>query len=65
LSLVGFNVGVEIGQVAIVLLFLPLAFLARNTALYRKGMLGAGSSLIVVLALVWLVERGLDVKLLA
>jgi hypothetical protein len=65
LSLVGFNVGVEIGQVAIVLLFLPLAFLARNTTLYRKGMLGAGSSLIVMLALVWLVERGLDVKLLA
>jgi hypothetical protein len=65
LSLVGFNVGVEIGQMAIVLLFLPLAFLARNTALYRKGLLSAGSSLIVLLALVWLVERGLDVKLLA
>jgi hypothetical protein len=65
LSLVGFNVGVEIGQMAIVLLFLPLAFLARNTALYRKGLLGAGSSLIVVLALVWLVERGFDLRLLA
>jgi hypothetical protein len=65
LSLVGFNVGVEIGQVAIVVLFLPLAFLARNTVLYRRGLLGAGSSLIVLLALVWLVERGLDVKLLA
>jgi hypothetical protein len=65
LSLVGFNVGVEIGQIAIVLLFLPLAFLARNTVLYRRGLLGAGSSLIALLALVWLVERGLDVKLLA
>jgi hypothetical protein len=65
LSLVGFNVGVEIGQMAIVLLFLPLAFLARNTALYRKGLLGAGSSLIVLLALVWLVERGFDLRLLA
>jgi hypothetical protein len=50
---------------AIVLLFLPLAFLARNTALYRKGLLGAGSSLIVLLALVWLVERGFDLRLLA
>jgi hypothetical protein len=65
LSLVGFNVGVEIGQMTIVLLFLPLAFLARNTALYRKGLLGAGSSLIVLLALVWLVERGFDLRLLA
>ncbi|CAH0178986.1 hypothetical protein SRABI118_01186 [Massilia sp. Bi118] len=65
LSLVGFNAGVEIGQLTIVLLFLPLAFLARNTVLYRRGMLGAGSSLILLLALVWLAERGLDVKLLA
>ncbi|QJE03332.1 HupE/UreJ family protein [Massilia forsythiae] len=65
LSLVGFNVGVELGQLAIVLLFLPLAFLARNTVLYRRGVLGAGSCLIVLLALAWLVERSLDVKLLA
>jgi hypothetical protein len=65
LSLVGFNVGVELGQVAIVALFLPLAFLARNTVLYRRGLLGAGSCLIALLALAWLIERGLDVKLLA
>lgn len=65
LSLVGFNVGVELGQLAIVLLFLPLAYLARNTALYRRGVLGLGSCLIVLVALAWLVERGMDVKLLA
>jgi len=65
LSLVGFNVGVELGQLAIVLLFLPLAFLARNTVLYRRGVLGVGSCLIVLVALAWLAERGLDVKLLA
>jgi hypothetical protein len=65
LSLVGFNVGVELGQLAIVLLFLPLAYLARNTVLYRRGVLGLGSCLIVLVALAWLVERGMDVKLLA
>jgi hypothetical protein len=65
LSLVGFNVGVELGQIAIVALFLPLAFLARNSTLYRKGLLGAGSCMIALLALAWLAERGLDVKLLA
>jgi hypothetical protein len=65
LSLVGFNVGVELGQIAIVALFLPLAFLARNSKLYRKGLLGAGSCMIALLALAWLAERGLDVKLLA
>ena len=65
LSLVGFNVGVELGQLAIVLLFLPLAYLARNTVLYRRGVLGLGSCLIVLVALAWLVERSMDVKLLA
>jgi hypothetical protein len=65
LSLVGFNVGVEIGQIALVALFLPLAFLARNTFVYRRGILGIGSCLIALLALAWLAERGLDVKLLA
>jgi hypothetical protein len=65
LSLVGFNVGVEVGQLSIVLLFLPLAFLVRNTVVYRRGVLGAGSCLIALLALAWLAERGLDVKLLA
>jgi hypothetical protein len=65
LSLVGFNAGVELGQIAIVALFLPLAFLARHSALYRKGVLGAGSCMIALLALAWLAERGLDLKLLA
>jgi hypothetical protein len=65
LSLVGFNAGVELGQIGIVVLFLPLAFLARHSALYRKGILGAGSCMIALLALAWLAERGLDVKLLA
>ena len=31
LSLVGFNVGVELGQLAIVALFLPLAYLLRRS----------------------------------
>jgi hypothetical protein len=63
-SLVGFNLGVEIGQLAIVALFLPLAFLARDTLAYRKGIFNGGSLAIALLALVWLAERGLDVKLL-
>lgn len=65
LSLVGFNVGVELGQVAIVAVFLPLAFLARHTAFYRKAVFAGGSSLIVLVALVWLAERGLDVQLIS
>ena len=64
LSLVGFNLGVEIGQIAIVSLFLPLAFLSRNSVIYRRGILGAGSFMIALVALVWLMERGLNVRLL-
>ena len=61
LSLAAFNLGVEIGQLAIVLLFLPLAFALRSTWVYRRLVLGGGSIAIAALASVWLVERTLDV----
>jgi hypothetical protein len=64
LSLVGFNVGVEAGQLAIVAVFLPVAFWLRNTALYLRGVFVGGSVLTLLIALVWLVERALNLKLL-
>ena len=64
LSLVGFNVGVEIGQLAIVAVFLPAAFWLRNTGFYRRGVFVGGSMLTLLVALVWLAERGLDLKLI-
>ena len=36
LALVGFNLGVELGQITIVAIFLPLAYLLRRTWLYRN-----------------------------
>ena len=65
LSLVGFNVGVELGQLAIVALFLPLAYLLRRGVFYRRVVVSGGSALIALLALVWLAERAFDLKLLA
>lgn len=65
LSLVGFNVGVELGQLAIVALFLPLAYLLRRGVFYRRVVLTGGSALIALVALVWLTERAFDLKLLA
>jgi hypothetical protein len=59
LALVGFNVGVEVGQVAIVALLLPLAYALRASWLYRLVLTG-GSSLIMLTALVWLGERAFD-----
>lgn len=64
LSLLGFNLGVELGQLAIVAVLLPLAYVTRRSRTYRRGVLGAGSVLIAALATAWLTERSLDLKLL-
>ncbi|MES2832781.1 MAG: HupE/UreJ family protein [Pseudomonadota bacterium] len=64
LSLVGFNVGVELGQLAIVAVFLPVAYLLRDTWFYQRVVLLGGSTLIALLALVWFIERAFDLKLL-
>lgn len=57
LALVGFNVGVELGQLAIVAVFLPLAFVLRRTGFYRRGVFVGGSLAIAALAAAWFVER--------
>ena len=64
-TLFGFNVGVEIGQLAIVFAFVPIAYAARGTTAYRRFGLVAGSILIAVLATVWLVERAFLVKIIS
>jgi hypothetical protein len=63
-ALFGFNIGVEIGQLAIVSVFLPLAWALRGAAAYRQAGVIGGSCLIAGLAAVWLVERAFDMSLL-
>ena len=63
LSLVGFNLGVELGQLAIVAVFLPLAFVLRHTAFYQRGVLRGGSWAALLVALAWFVERAFDLSL--
>ena len=65
LALAGFNLGVETGQLAIVALVLPLAYALRQTWLYRRLALPVGSAAVASLALVWCLERGFDITLLA
>ena len=65
LALVGFNLGVELGQLAIVLLFLPLAYSLRRSQLYRRALMVGGSLLIALVAAVWFVERAFDLSLLS
>jgi hypothetical protein len=64
LALAGFNLGVETGQLAIVATVLPLAYALRQTWLYRRLTLPVGSAAVASLALVWCLERGLNVNLL-
>jgi hypothetical protein len=61
-SLTGFNLGVELGQLAIVAVVLPLAFALRATRAYRRVLLPAGSLAIALVAVVWLGERAFDVR---
>jgi hypothetical protein len=60
LALLGFNAGVEVGQAAIVLVFVPLAYGLRGTVFYRKALMPAGAVAIGVLAMYWLAMRVLD-----
>lgn len=64
LALLGFNLGVEGGQLAIVAGFLPLAFALRRSGFYRHVVLWGGSLAIAALAAVWLAERTFGLALL-
>lgn len=57
-SLVFFNLGVETGQVAIVLLFLPLLALLRRSAHHRQIVIALSSAILIVGGY-WFVQRTL------
>lgn len=64
LALLAFNIGVETGQLTIVCGFMPLAYWLRKTVWYRIWILCFGSIVIAFIALIWLLERLFDLKLL-
>ncbi len=59
LSLLGFNIGVELGQLAIICAVFPVFFLLRKTTAYG-WIMRAGSLGLIVLAMIWLMERAFD-----
>jgi hypothetical protein len=59
IALVSFNLGIEVGQLAVVLTVMPVAYLLRHAAVYRRAVMPWGSAAIAALALVWLVQRAL------
>jgi HupE / UreJ protein len=64
LALVGFNLGVEAGQLAIVAAFLPLAYALRRSLFYRRVVLWGGSLAIAAVAAAWFTERAFDLQLM-
>lgn len=63
-ALFGFNLGVELGQLALVVGFLPVAFCLRKSVGYRRFGLVAGSAVAGAVAAAWFLERGLGISLL-
>lgn len=57
ITVASFNIGVEIGQLVIVLAVLPLLILLRQWQWYPKAMMPLASSAIAVVALNWAIQR--------
>ncbi|MEP6942173.1 MAG: HupE/UreJ family protein [Betaproteobacteria bacterium] len=64
IALVAFNLGVEVGQLAIVGVFLPVAYALRGSAFYQRGVFLLGSAAIALVAVVWLVQRAFNLKII-
>ena len=63
LTLLGFNLGVELGQVIILLVFFPLLYLVRVHRLYLRFGIQATASCLILVAGYWFVERAFAVDL--
>ena len=59
-SLLGFNIGVELGQLAIVIAVVPILFALRNTKVYSRFILPLGAVALVAISLYWFAERASD-----
>lgn len=63
LSLLGFNLGVELGQVAIICVVFPILYYMRKSRNFSK-VLVYGAVLLITISLYWMVERVFDIDLL-
>jgi hypothetical protein len=62
-SLLGFNLGVETGQLLLVLMFLPLAYQLSQFRFYKPVVLKTCSLAIASMATLWFLERGFDIAI--
>lgn len=61
IALLAFNIGVEIGQLALVAIFMPFAIALRHTLFYRYVVVIGGSIAISIVAAMWAWERYMGV----
>jgi hypothetical protein len=64
-TLFGFNLGVELGQLAVVIALLPVLYLLRRSRRYPTWGLPLASTAVMLVACVWLVERAFDLKIIS
>jgi hypothetical protein len=57
ISLVAFNLGIETGQLAVVLAVMPVVYALRAGQFYRRAVMPWGSAVIALIALFWFVQR--------
>ncbi|MEL6715389.1 MAG: HupE/UreJ family protein, partial [Planctomycetota bacterium] len=63
LSLLGFNIGVEVGQLMIVAVAFPMLFMMRKSRLYTRFTIYLGAAFSIFVAVYWFIERAFDVDL--
>jgi len=59
ISLLSFNLGIEIGQLAVVATVVPVIYALRSGGFYRRAIMPWGSGAIAMMALIWLVQRAI------
>ncbi|MBC8752233.1 hypothetical protein OKW42_001027 [Paraburkholderia sp. WC7.3d] len=64
-ALAGFNIGVEMGQISLVLLLLPILYIYRSSLWFRLATLYGGSAVITAFATMWIYERTTGLTVLA
>lgn len=63
IALVGFNLGVEIGQIGILSIYLPISYAIRKTWFYKTMFFYTGSIIIIGIAGIWFTERAFNMAL--
>lgn len=63
LSVVAFNLGIEVGQILIVAVLFPLLFVVRRFTLYRTVFLRVAAVGMIFVSAVWVIERAFGVDI--